>query len=174
MSTTAIRKPAPSEYGAYFGRYITLIGNPDIIAGLERQLDETKALIGTLSEEKGNHRYEAGKWSIKELLGHVIDTERVFSYRALRFARNDSTELPGYDQDAFAANANYANISLVDILNEHEAVRRATLYLLKHLPSDAWDRHGIANKNHMTVRALAFTIAGHELHHRAILTTRYL
>ena len=174
MSTTVIGKPAPSEYGAYFGRYITLVPDSDIFAVLQDQMKSTRTLLDTVSEEKGNHRYEAGKWSIKELVGHVIDTERIFVYRALRFARNDQTELPGFDQDTFAASANFANIALSDIVQEYQAVRSATVFFFKHLATDAWSRRGIANNNEMTVRAVAFTIAGHELHHMDILKKRYL
>ena len=144
------------------------------VAVLENQLNSTRAFLGGISEKQGNHRYEPGKWSIKEVVGHVADTERVFAYRALRFARNDQTELPGFDQDTFAANANFANLPLSDIVDEYVAVRMATVLLLRHVANDAWNRRGIANKNEMTVRALAFTIAGHELHHIDILKTRYL
>ena len=99
--------------------------------------------------------------------------ERIFAYRGLRFARNDKTELPGFDEDTFAANANYANLAMSDAIQEYEAVRHATISLFKHLDKDAWSRRGIANNNELTVRAIAFMIAGHELHHVSILKNRY-
>jgi DinB superfamily len=174
MSTSVIGRPATSEYASYFGRYIDLVDETDVIAVLERQLKSTRILLGNIAEDKANHRYAPGKWSIKELVGHIVDSERVFAYRALRFARNDQTELPGFDQDAFAANANFGNLPLSDIVQEYEAVRTSTLLFLRHLPPEAWSRRGIANGNEMTVRALAFTIAGHEVHHVQILRDRYL
>ena len=174
MSMPLAGKPAESEYGAYYGRYIQLVAGADIVAVLQDQMRSTRALLDSISEEKGNHRYEAGKWSIKELVGHMVDTERVFAYRALRFARNDRTPLPGFDQDTFAANANFANLPLGSIIQEYEAVRGATVLLFKNLARDAWDRRGSANNNEVTVRAIAFTIAGHELHHIDILKKRYL
>jgi uncharacterized damage-inducible protein DinB len=174
MSTAAIRKPETSEYAGSFGQYITLVTDSDIIAVLQDQLNSTRALLDTISEEKSNHRYAAGKWSIKELVGHVSDSERVFAYRVLRFSRNDPTELPGFDQDTFAGNANFANIALTDIVEEYASVRRSTLLLLRHLADDAWSRRGVANQIELTVRALAFAIAGHELHHVGILKSRYM
>jgi hypothetical protein len=172
--STASGKPELSEYGPYFGRYVTLVSGANIVNVLQDQLASTRAVLDAISEEKSNHRYAAGKWSIKELVGHVSDSERVFAYRALRFARNDATELSGFDQDIFAANTNFGNIPMRNIVQEYDAVRRSTLFLLKHLPEGAWMRRGIANKTEVTVRAIAFSIAGHELHHMAILQDRYL
>jgi hypothetical protein len=169
-----VGRPQNSEYGAYFERYISLVPGDDAVAALESQRESTLQLLGTVTEERSNFRYEPGKWSIKELVGHVIDTERIFAYRALRFARNDRTELPGFDQDTFAANANYHNLTLAQIANEFDAVRRSTLALFSQLDDAAWSRRGIANKNEASVRALAFVMAGHERHHVEILKTRYL
>lgn len=174
MPSLAARRPEKTEYAEYFERYIQWIADTDVLATLERQRGEAAALLGGLSEQQGNHRYAPGKWSVKELAGHVIDTERVFSYRALRFSRNDATALPGFDQDAYAAHANHAAVSLQDIAAEFDAVRRSTLLLFQHLPPDAWDRRGVSNKNELTVRAAAFVIAGHAKHHIEILKSRYL
>jgi hypothetical protein len=174
MSTSAIGKPAPTEYGAHFGRYINLIEDPDVIRVLESQLVTTRVLLESISEETSLMRYEPGKWSIRELVGHIADCERVFAYRALRFARNDKTELPGFDQDTFAANAGFHSLPMQEIRQEYESVRQSTLFLFKHLQPEAWTRRGVANQNESTVRALAFTIAGHELHHTGILKSRYL
>ena len=174
MKTIVAGKPAESEYAGYQGRYVSLVSDPDVVSALEKQLVSTRALLDTISEEKSNHRYEPGKWSIKEVVGHVADTERVFAYRALRFARNDKAELPGYDENAFAANADFAYLPLANIVDEYAAVRQASILFFKHLGQDAWTRRGVANKINVTVRAIAFLIAGHELHHLNILKTRYL
>jgi hypothetical protein len=167
-------RPRAEEYGNYWDRYIGLIADDDIIAVLESQRESTLGLLGGIPEARSAFRYEAGKWSIKELVGHVIDTERIIGYRALRFARNDRTELPGFDQDSFAANANYNNLSLALIANEFDIVRRSTLALFRQFDEAAWNRRGIANRNEASVRALAFIVAGHERHHMEVLKTRYL
>src|SRR5579864_576911 len=119
MSTFVVGRPAETEYGSYFSRYVSLVADPDIVAALEKQLKSTQALLETISEEKANYRYEPGKWSIKELVGHIADAERIFACRALRFARNDKTELPGFDENAFAANGSFANLSLSDVIDEY-------------------------------------------------------
>jgi uncharacterized damage-inducible protein DinB len=174
MSTVTAGKPATSEYASFYGSYIARVADDDIVAVLENQMQSTRAFLETISDEQGDKAYAPGKWSVKELIGHVIDSERVFAYRALRFARNDQTALPGFDQETFTANANFANRLLSDVVQEFEAVRRATVLLFKHLSPDAWHRRGSANGNEITVLALAFVIAGHELHHMDVLKTRYL
>jgi len=174
MSTSTIVRPTSSEYASHYARYIDLVTEADVLAALENQSKSAHALFASIPEEKGSYRYAPGKWSINEVLGHIVDSERVFAYRTLRFARNDATELPGFEQDDFAANANFDNLILQDILREYEAVRMSTVLLLKHLSSEAWSRRGVANGNPITVRALAFAIAGHELHHLGILKSRYL
>jgi DinB family protein len=167
-------KPDETEYVPYYGRYISLVPEGDIRAMLSKQLDETLALLRTIPESQAGFRYAPDKWSIKELVGHVIDTERIFSYRALRFARNDKTSLSGFEQDDYIRNASFNDYSLVDLASEFESVRRSTLFLLKHLDEEAWMRRGVASESEVSVRALAYIIAGHELHHRAILRDRYL
>jgi uncharacterized damage-inducible protein DinB len=175
MTPTVIAgKPAETEYASYYGRYVALVADPDIVAALDHQLKSTRTLLDTISEEKAGHRYEPGKWSIKQLVGHIADTERIFAHRALRFARNDRTELPGFDENAYAANANFGDLPLSSVVEEYATVRQASIVLFKHLEKDAWNRRGIANKNEVSVRAIAFLIAGHELHHIGILKTRYL
>ena len=173
MSTTVTRRPEASEFAEYYTGYISKVPGADIISFLEQQLESTTSLLRSIDEAKGDYRYEAGKWSIKELLGHIIDGERVFSYRALVFARNDSTSLPGFDQDPWSKNANYANLTMKEIVDEFEAVRRSTIQLFRHLDASAWDRAGVANNNRMTTRAAAFIIACHTEHHLAILKSRY-
>jgi hypothetical protein len=174
MIGSNVERPDATEYVPYYERYISLVSDGDILITLSRQLDESLALLGSISEEQANHRYAPDKWSIKELVGHVIDTERIFAYRALRFARNDRTPLPGYDQDDYIRGASFDDYSLADLASEFEHVRRANLSLFKHLDEDAWKRRGTANESEVSVRALAFIIAGHELHHMAILRNRYL
>ena len=174
MTESNIERPDATEYAPYYERYISLVKDGDILASLSQQMDETLTLLGSISEEQANFRYAPDKWSIKELVGHLIDTERIFSYRALRFARNDKTPLPGFDQDDYIRGASFDDYSLADLASEFEHVRRAGLSLFKHLDREAWKRRGAANDSEVSVRALAYIIAGHELHHMGILRSRYL
>jgi len=174
MSTSSIGRPSATEYAPEFERYISLVPEGDIISTLGRQAETTLSLLGGISEAQANSRYAPDKWSIKELVGHVIDGERIFSYRALRFARNDPTPLPGFEQDDYVANAAFAEIPFTELAAEFDCVRRATVYLFKSLPAEAWLRSGDASGCQVTVRALAHGIAGHELHHVGILRARYL
>jgi uncharacterized damage-inducible protein DinB len=127
-----------------------------------------------LSEEQGDSVYAPGKWSIKEVVGHIMDTERMFTHRAFRFARADATPLPGYEQDDYVRAGNFGNRSLKDLIDEFELVRRATISMLRSLDEEAWLRRGVANDNEVTVRALAYILAGHETHHMGIIRERYL
>jgi uncharacterized damage-inducible protein DinB len=174
MMTSTINRPEETEYLPYYGRYVSLVTGDDILKALSDQLSETLALLRSVPESQGNFRYDAGKWSIKELVGHMIDTERIFAYRALRFARNDTTPVPGFEQDDYIRNASFDACALGDLAAEFESVRRATLFLFKHLDGDAWTRRGVASESEVSVRALAYIIAGHELHHVGILRDRYL
>lgn len=167
-------KPDSTEYAPYYGKYVALINDDDIVAALGRQLDTTIAVLRGLSEAQGHHAYEPGKWSIKELLGHIIDTERIFAYRALRIARGDQTPLPGFEQDDYITHANFNAATLADLVTEFELVRRSNLALFKQLNDEAWLRRGMASDNPVSVRALAYIIAGHEVHHLNILRSRYL
>ena len=170
----AIAAPDASEYAPYYGRYITLVGGNDVVAALEDQPRETLALLSGLSEEQGDYRYAPGKWSIKEMLGHVIDAERVFSYRALRFARNDRTPLASFEQDDYVRSGGFGDRRLADLIEEFVCVRRATVWLFRTLSPEAWMRRGIASDNPVSVRAVAYIVAGHELHHRRVLQEKYL
>ena len=169
-----IGKPDSTEYLPYYGRYISLVPDGDILAVLGQQIEETTGFLNSIPEERGDFRYAPDKWSIKELVGHMIDTERIFAYRALRFARNDKTPLPGYEQDDYVSNASFNSCTLTDLASELKTVRQSTIFLLKHLEPGAWVRSGLANDGEASVRALAHIIAGHELHHREVLRTRYL
>ena len=174
MINEAIGRPDTTEYLSYYDKYISMVPDDDILAVLESQMEDTAGFLGTIPESQASFRYAPDKWSIKELVGHVIDGERVFAYRALRFARNDKTPLPGFEQDDYVRNGAFDNCRLSDLAAELKSVRQATLFLFKHLDEDAWKRRGVANDDEVSVRALAYIIAGHELHHREILRTRYL
>lgn len=174
MTSPLIRRPGPSEHLPYYGKYVALVPDGDILATLEGQVGETLELLRGLSEERALFRYGPEKWSVKEVVGHVADTERVFAQRALRFARNDATPLPGFDENEYVRNAHFDRCPLGGLLDEFESVRRATVLLFRHLEDQAWDRRGLANNAEVSVRALAWIAAGHERHHRTILRERYL
>jgi uncharacterized damage-inducible protein DinB len=171
---TGARRPREGEFAPYYGRYVALVPDGPITETLGVQITESLDLLSPLSEETARFRYAPGKWSVKEVVGHVADGERVFAYRALRFARGDATELPGFDQEVYAANARFQDRPLPDVLRELTDVRAATLSLFRSLGDEAWDRGGLANGVPVTVRALAWIIAGHERHHRSQLLERYL
>jgi hypothetical protein len=175
MTTDAVtlERPKAGEYNPYYDRYISLIPSGDIVATLATELPKTVALLSSHGESDGDLRYAPGKWSVKEALGHMIDTERVMAYRALRIARNDRTPIEGFEQDDYVLNGPYSALRLADLVDEFKAVRAATLSLFRNLRPEDWTRVGTANKNDVTVRALAYIIAGHELHHRHILEERY-
>ena len=174
VTNSAIPRPDATEYSPYFGRYIALVPDGDLLETLARQLDETAWLLRGVTERGGDFRYADGKWSIKEVVGHLADTERIFAYRALRFARGDGTPLPGFDENLFVANARFTERTLADLMAELRAVRAATIALFSGLAPDELERRGVANGQPMSVRAAAYNIAGHERHHVAILRERYL
>jgi hypothetical protein len=166
--------PEASEYAPYYSKYTSLVKTNDILDTLARQARETAALLGGLTEEQGNSRYEPGKWSIKQLAGHVNDTERIFSYRALRISRNDRTNIEGFEQDDYVRSGPFEHCRLSDLVDEFQTIRKATILLFRFLDQDAWTRMGVANNNEVSVRAIAHIIAGHELHHVGILREKYL
>jgi len=172
-TSPAIAPPQPSEYAAYYGRYIALVPGHDILTTLDEQRRQTVLLLSCRTDEEGDFRYAPGKWSAKEVLGHVCDTERVFAYRALRIARADQTPMEGFEQDDYVRNGPFANAPISDLVEDYIAVRRATISLLRSLDETVWSRRGVANKNEVTVCALAYIIAGHELHHRKMLEEKY-
>jgi hypothetical protein len=174
MSHQLITRPEPTEYADEFDKYISRVADGDIIATLASQIDNTVALLRGMSDAQGLFRYAPEKWSVKEVVGHLIDAERIFGYRALRFARNDQTPLSGFEQNDYVEAATFDDQSLGDLASEFEHVRRANLHLFRGLSGDAWDRRGAANNKTVSVRALAYSIAGHELHHMEIIRTKYL
>jgi hypothetical protein len=167
-------RPSPDEYGAFYAGYVSRVPAGDLTAILRTQIHETLDLLGTVSGERANYRYAPGKWTLKEVVGHMADTERVMSYRALRIARGDSTPLPGYEQDDYVASAGFGRRGLDDLAAELAALRQATVLLLAGLDEEAWLRRGTASGQPASVRALACIIAGHELHHRDVIEARYL
>jgi hypothetical protein len=174
--TTAPRydRPDPSEFAPFYAGYVAGIPDGDLLVTLEAQIGEYFQSLNPLTDARANATYAPGKWTIKELLLHVIDAERVFSYRAMRIARGDQTPLPGFDEKVWVPNSGAGERTLADLLGELRAVRAATLALLRHLPADATGRRGTASGVEVTVRALAWIIAGHALHHLRILRERYL
>jgi len=168
-----VARPEPGEYAPYYDRYISLVAGTDILGTLESQRRQMLILLSGRDESEGDFRYAPDKWSVKELLGHVCDTERIFAYRALRIARADRTPIEGFEQDDYVRNSPVAARPLAELIEDYIAVRRATLTLLRNLDEQAWTRRGVANKNEVSVRALAYITAGHELHHRRILEEKY-
>jgi hypothetical protein len=169
-----ITPPEPNEYQSYYGRYISLVPSCDLTQTLDAQLAQSLPILSAIDEQKSLYRYAPGKWSIKEVLGHLIDAERIFAYRALRFARRDSTPLPGFDQDPYVSAANFDSRPWHDFIAEFEHVRRSTILFFRALAPEDLLRSGTASQNSITVRALGYIIAGHELHHMGILRERYL
>ena len=167
-------RPSAEEFAPYYGTYINKVSDGDIVSTLRAQFSETLAYLRAIPDSRAGHRYAPGKWSIREVVGHVSDAERVFTYRALRFARGDETPLPGFDENDFMKKSRLDDRSYAGLIDEFEAVRGATLALFDSLFPDEWSRHGSASGKDVSVRALAWIIAGHELHHVRILKERYL
>ena len=173
VSTTSTPS-SPTEYAAFYETYIALVPQTDIVSALEAQRLQMTQLLTACSERDGNFRYAPEKWTMKEVIGHLTDCERIFTYRALRIARGDLTPLAGFEQDDYVRAAGYARRQLREVAEEFATVRIATVAFYRSLDEEAWVRRGVANKNEVSVRALAFITAGHELHHRRLLEERYL
>jgi uncharacterized damage-inducible protein DinB len=170
-----IPKPAKGEYAPYTLDYIKLLPDDGLVMQqLEDNFPIVKEVVLSLPEEKLAVPWKAGEWTIKDILVHVIDGERILSYRALRFARNDFTELPGFDQDFYTTQSGANRREIAEIMDEYAAVRRATIALFNHLPDEVFTRIGTANKYPTSVRALLYQIAGHELHHLNSIRENYL
>lgn len=164
-----LTRPEPSEYAEFYKNYITHVPDGDVLEFLTRQPGEYRQLLVGVSDAAACAEPAPGKWSIKQVLGHISDAERVMGYRALRFSRGDQTELPGFEQDDYVLEANSNARSVDDLLAEFESVRKATIALFRSLPKGAEMRQGVANGNPVTVRALAYIAAGHALHHYKLL-----
>ena len=168
-----IDRPAAGEYAPYFDRYISRVPEADVLPVLERQRAELRAAFSGVSEAKGGFRYAPEKWSVRELLGHVVDTERIFGYRALCISRGETTALPGFEQDDYAAVAGHDRWTLAELIEDFDVVRRSTLAVLAHLDEAAVRRVGTSSGHPTSVRAIAFIVAGHLRHHLAVLAERY-
>ncbi len=166
-------RPEADEYVPYFGKYIQLVPEGDLMELLRSQQTGSCVQLSRLDEARALHRYAPGKWSVKEVIGHLADGERVFSYRALRFARADETPLAAFEENEWVPAARFDRRPLSSLLAEWTAVRGATVALFSSFDETEWARRGTANDNVMSVRALACCIAGHELHHMALLRDRY-
>lgn len=167
-------RPTPNEAAPYYFTYIDRIASDDVVSALESQLEPALELLNTVSEERSLHRYAPDKWSVRQVLNHVSDAERVFLYRALWFARGFSDPLPSFDQNIAVPPAAADRFSWASHVEDFRAVRAATLTFFRNLPAEAWDRTGVASGNPVTVRALAYIIGGHVAHHLAVLQERYL
>jgi len=162
------------EYLPYFKTYIDKAGTLDLIDGLQKGLDNTLLFFKSILEEKFEYVYEEGKWTIKELINHLIDTERIFCYRAMRFARADKTPLPGFNENDYATASNANSRTIEDLLDEYKSLRASTIYLYKNFTPAMLLNKGVAGSGAVSVRALGFLIIGHEIHHKDVIEERYL
>lgn len=167
-------RPDATEHGAYYLKYISLVPEEDICAAFEAQTADTANLLASVDEAKAGHRYEPGKWSIKEVIGHIADAERVFAYRMLCIARGETKPLPGFDQDEFMSKANFDARPFADVVREWQTARQSTVAMLRGLDDAAWTRLGVASEQPASARAVAYTALGHERHHLNVLRERYL
>jgi len=168
------KRPQKGDYADYFEKYIALVPSGDFLEMLQEQREDLTRLLSALSDQQADFRYAQGKWSIKEVLGHITDAERIFAYRLLRIARNDKTPLASFEQDGYIHKGNFDARKLKDLLEEFSAVREATIFLVRSLDDAAWLRRGVASQKEITATALAFIIVGHVRHHRILLEERYL
>lgn len=169
-----LTRPQENEYSLQPGQYINLVPDGDLLGVLETSETIMTALLAELPEDQGDYRYAPGKWSLKEVVGHIADNERIMSYRLLRIARGDQTPLAGYDQDLFMQSAPFDGWSLAQIVEDYKSVRQATYTLLRGLRASDWLRIGQANESEISARAIAYVIAGHELHHMNVIREKYL
>jgi DinB superfamily len=169
-----MERPAPTEYIPYYESYISLVPGKPIVAVLEEQLAEVREWVETVPEERETYRYAPGKWSLREAMGHVVDSERIFAYRACAIARGETQPLPGYEQDDYVAESAADHRRLSDLLEELEWQRRGNVLLFRGLTEAAWRRMGLANNDPVSVRALAYIMAGHVTHHLRVFRERYV
>ena len=167
------RRPDPSEHAPYFSRYIDLVPETDILTALQAQMDSTATVLHGVDEDRARYRYAEGKWTIKQVVGHVGDAERIFAYRALAIARGDKNPLPGFDEDTYVRQGEFDSWKFADLVDSLRIVRQSNILMFRNLAGEAWDRRGVANDSPATVRALAYTMLGHERHHLNVLRERY-
>lgn len=166
-------RPDTGDYGPALAGYISLVPEEDVLSAMEQQSSEMQKVLASIDEKKAAHRYGEGKWSVKEVIGHVVDAERIFGFRALAISRGDAQPLPGFDENAYVANAFFDDWKLGDLAEHYALARRANIVFFKNLRDDAWELRGTANRAVVTVRALAYVIVGHERHHLQVLRERY-
>ena len=169
-----MNRPTETEYAPYYQGYVDQVNENDIMAVLRAELDDLDVLLGRVPAEKETYAYAEGKWTIREIIDHLIDGERVFGYRALCIARGEKQNLPGFDQNDYMQTAPYNRIELEDLLSEMRLARLSNIAMFRSLDEDAWNRVGVANANEVSVRALAFIMGGHVRHHMNVLKERYL
>lgn len=169
-----INRPEKDEFATYYLPYVNLVPEGDLVEVLNQQLEDTKFLLKDVTEDQGEFRYAPGKWTIKEVVGHMTDTERIMQYRLLCIARGEKVSLPGFDETMYVENATFNDQSFEQLLNQFSVVRQSTLVLMQNLDADAWIRRGLANNTEVTVRGVAYIIAGHAIHHCRIIKDRYL
>jgi hypothetical protein len=174
MSAHRRIRPLADEFNPFYAGYIAQVPDGDVVEALIGGAEIAAALLGDLDDATASRAYAPGKWTLKEVLLHCADAERIFSYRALRIARGDTTPLPGFDENAYTPMSGAANRTIEDILDEFESVRESTVTLYSGLPSEAWTRRGTASESPVSVRAIAWITAGHMLHHLSVIQDRYL
>lgn len=173
MATISLPRPGADEFAPHYAGYVSKVPDGDILKFLELQLRETRSLFSTIPEGRGNHRYAEGKWSIKEVIGHLCDAERIFSYRALRFGRGDQTPLPGFEENDYVPMGRFQERTMASLVDEFAQVRDATLSLVRTFDAAAGARSGVASGKSMSVRALVWVIGGHVAHHVGVLRDKY-
>jgi hypothetical protein len=167
-------RPANTEYGSFYADYVALVPEDDVLPAIERQSSETQKLLASIDEFRAAFRYAESKWSVKEVVGHFVDAERIFGYRALAIARGESQPLPGFEEKDYVRNAQFDKWSIGDLAEEYALLRRSNIVMFRNLPEEAWDRRGVASDNPVTVRGIAYVMLGHERHHLSVLKERYL
>ncbi|HXY26025.1 MAG TPA: DinB family protein [Candidatus Acidoferrum sp.] len=168
-----MKRPEAAEYADYYAKYISKVPGTDLLKVLDSERLQMLKLFSGRTERAGSFRYAPEKWTVKEILGHINDTERIFTYRALRIGRGDKTPLPGFEQDDFVRNNPVAGRTLSDLTDEFTAVRAASITLFRSFDENAWSQHGTTSQKEVTARAIGFIVAGHQIHHRLILEERY-
>ena len=168
-----MQRPGPEEFPPYFARYVALVTEHDVLSALRGQVDVVKQFAAQVPKEQELHAYAPGKWTIRQVMGHLADVERVFGYRVLRFSRADDTPLPGFDENTYVDHATFDDLSLGDLVEDLVLVRAANVRLLAALREPQWSQSGIANGTHVTVKAMAYMMAGHVRHHLNVLHERY-
>jgi hypothetical protein len=167
-------RPAKSEHIEYYSTYIDRVSDGDILSTLEKQLPETLAFLRSIPASKHDHAYAPGKWTIRQIVGHLSDGERVFQYRAFRFSRGDETPVPGFDENLYVDNARFPQRSMEDLISEFEHLRLATIKMFSGIDEEGMSRRGTANDAEISVRAIAWILAGHVDHHQQVMRDRYL